>query len=84
MELLPPHELSRRVKALQRTRVNELVALGIARVDARRQVMKEFSVYDRILMDERGWICFEGLTLPYRTRTPGKTVTKSPRRRRRR
>jgi hypothetical protein len=77
MELLPPDELSRRVKALQRRRVNELVALGIARVDARRQVMKEFSVYDRIVMDERGWIAFEGLELPADlTGPPRKTRTR--------
>lgn len=64
MEFLPESEFLRRCAAARRARVEELIALGIDKVSARRQADKEFSMYDLCSVDERGWIRFEGLDLP--------------------
>jgi hypothetical protein len=64
MEFLPEREFWRRFVAARRARANELMALSIDKVSASRQAEKEFSMYDRCVIDERGWIGFEGLDLP--------------------
>jgi hypothetical protein len=64
MEFLPEREFWRRFGAARRARAQELMALGIDKVAASRQAEKEFSIYDRCIVDERGWIRFEGLDLP--------------------
>jgi hypothetical protein len=64
MEFLPEAELWRRVEAERRARVRELIALGIPPENARSQAMKEFSIYDLVEIDERGWVRVHGLDLP--------------------
>lgn len=39
------------------------MTLGISAAAARRQASQELSVYDCIIVDDRGWICVEGLDL---------------------
>jgi hypothetical protein len=64
VELLPPAEHARRFRAAVRARAAELIALGSSPSQARRQADNEFSVYDLVVEDERGWIYLEGLDLP--------------------
>jgi len=64
MTFLPPAEHDRRFRAAMRARATELVALGISPLVARAQAQQEFSIYDCIEIDERGWIRVDGLELP--------------------
>ena len=73
MEFLPKNELLRRFGAARRARVRELMAMGIPQANAKTQASSEFGVYDRFLVDERGWMLIEGLELP-----AGETSSKRP------
>ena len=63
MEFLSEKELWRRFGTARRARVRELVSMGIPEAAAKAQASNEFSIYDRILVDERGWMRIEGLEL---------------------
>lgn len=63
MDFLPEAEFGRRLTAAVQRRIRELVAQGVPRRDAQQQAKKEFSVYDLIEIDHRGWVRFFGLDL---------------------
>ena len=71
VEFLPEKELWRRFAAARRARAQELIAIGSSSAHARAQAEKEFSLYDRIEVDERGWIRICDLELPA-PKPPGK------------
>jgi len=75
---LSPRELDRRLRHARQTRARELEALGVPPRLAKAQVTNEFAIYDRLVIDDRGWIHIEGLDLPPIERARGAR----PRRRR--
>ena len=64
MEFLPEKELWRRFAVAKRARVAELVSMGVPEATAKNQASKEFSIYDRFEVDERGWMRISDLELP--------------------
>ena len=64
MEFLPERELWRRVAVASRARQQELVGMGSTPKSAKAQAEAEFSIYDLVEIDARGWIRIEGLELP--------------------
>ena len=63
MDFFSEDELWKHVDSARRARVRELVALGISAPSARGQALKEFGIYDRIEIDDRGWMRIDGLDL---------------------
>ena len=63
MDFLPEAEFGRRLTGAVQRRIRELVAQGLPRREARHQAEKEFSMYDLIEIDPRGWVRLSGLDL---------------------
>lgn len=56
VDFMPEAELWCHVARVHDRRVQELVAQGVPRPHARQQAEKEFSIYDRVEVDDRGWM----------------------------
>ena len=64
VELLPPDEFDRRMKAYEAGMVRDFTQQGMSLRDARRAARKLMGIFDLMVVDERGWVAFEGLDLP--------------------